>query len=96
MLLLKMLLAEPEQELAFATNSCFTLPTLTYLLEVITVCFVLFLTVVGVGESGLGQYHGKLTFDAFVHRKAVVKSTTIGWLDLPFRYPPFTKAVVCN
>lgn len=50
----------------------------------------------GVGESGLGQYHGKLTFDAFVHRKAVIKSTTKRWLDLPLRYPPYTPFWVKN
>jgi len=47
----------------------------------------------GVGDSGIGQYHGKLTFDTFVHRKAVIKSTTKAWLDLPLRYPPYTDAV---
>ena len=41
----------------------------------------------GVGNSGMGHYHGKLSFDAFSHRRAVV--TTPTWLDLPFRYMPY-------
>lgn len=41
----------------------------------------------GVGNSGMGAYHGKYGFDAFSHKKAVLKSITL--LDLPFRYPPF-------
>ena len=41
----------------------------------------------GVGNSGMGNYHGKLSFDAFSHRRAVV--TTPVCLDLPFRYMPY-------
>jgi aldehyde dehydrogenase (NAD+) len=41
----------------------------------------------GVGNSGMGQYHGKLSFDAFSHQRSVV--TTPTWLDLPFRYMPY-------
>lgn len=41
----------------------------------------------GVGNSGLGSYHGKLSFDAFSHRRAVVITPT--WIDLPFRYMPY-------
>lgn len=41
----------------------------------------------GVGNSGMGNYHGKHTFDAFTHRKSVV--TTPTWIDIPARYPPF-------
>jgi aldehyde dehydrogenase (NAD+) len=41
----------------------------------------------GVGNSGMGSYHGKGSFLAFSHKRAVVKSPT--WLDLPFKYPPF-------
>lgn len=47
----------------------------------------------GVGESGLGAYHGKLTFDCFVHKKAVMKSTTRKMLDVPLRYPPYSDQV---
>lgn len=41
----------------------------------------------GVGNSGMGHYHGKLSFDAFSHQRAVVTTTTL--LDLPFRYMPY-------
>ena len=41
----------------------------------------------GVGHSGIGAYHGKLSFDTFTHRKAVVKKAN--WLDIPIRYAPY-------
>ncbi len=41
----------------------------------------------GVGNSGLGSYHGKRSFDAFTHYRSVVATPT--WLDLPFRYMPY-------
>jgi len=41
----------------------------------------------GVGNSGMGSYHGKGTYDVFSHRRGVVTSLT--WIDLPFKYPPF-------
>jgi aldehyde dehydrogenase (NAD+) len=41
----------------------------------------------GVGNSGTGSYHGKGSFLAFSHKKAVVKAST--WIDLPFKYAPF-------
>lgn len=41
----------------------------------------------GVGESGMGAYHGKTGFDAFSHRKSIVDKKT--WMDLPMRYQPF-------
>ncbi|MGE5494759.1 MAG: iron-containing alcohol dehydrogenase [Burkholderiales bacterium] len=43
----------------------------------------------GVGESGMGAYHGKLSFDTFTHYKSIVDKKT--WIDLPVRYAPFTK-----
>lgn len=43
----------------------------------------------GVGESGMGAYHGKVGFDAFTHYKAIVDKKT--WLDLPMRYQPYKK-----
>lgn len=39
----------------------------------------------GVGNSGLGNYHGKHSFDCFSHQKSVLKQTQK--FDLPFRYP---------
>ena len=41
----------------------------------------------GVGDSGMGAYHGKIGFDTFSHRKSIVDKKT--WLDLPMRYRPF-------
>lgn len=41
----------------------------------------------GVGHSGIGAYHGRLSFDIFSHHKGVVKKGN--WLDLPMRYAPY-------
>lgn len=41
----------------------------------------------GVGESGMGSYHGQAGFDTFSHRKSMVDKKT--WLDLPMRYQPY-------
>lgn len=41
----------------------------------------------GVGNSGMGHYHGRESFNAFSHSRAVVITPT--WLDLPFRYMPY-------
>jgi aldehyde dehydrogenase (NAD+) len=41
----------------------------------------------GVGHSGIGAYHGRLSFDIFSHHKAIVKKAN--WLDLPLRYAPY-------
>lgn len=43
----------------------------------------------GVQESGMGAYHGKFSFDAFTHKKAVLYRSFAG--DAPVRYPPYTK-----
>ncbi|CAN1234351.1 Aldehyde dehydrogenase family 3 member H1 [Linum perenne] len=44
----------------------------------------------GVGESGMGSYHGKFSFDAFSHKKAVVYRSFMG--DASLRYPPYTSS----
>ena len=41
----------------------------------------------GVGESGLGSYHGRAGFLTFSHQRSVLGRPF--WLDLPFRYPPY-------
>ncbi|MGC4037914.1 MAG: aldehyde dehydrogenase [Chitinophagaceae bacterium] len=41
----------------------------------------------GVGNSGLGAYHGKYSFDTFTRKKAVLK--TPAWFDPSIKYPPF-------
>ena len=43
----------------------------------------------GMGESGMGSYHGKIGFDTFTHYKSIVDKKT--WLDLPMRYAPYNK-----
>lgn len=43
----------------------------------------------GVGESGMGAYHGKTGFDTFTHEKSIVDKKT--WVDLNMRYQPYTK-----
>lgn len=42
----------------------------------------------GVGESGMGSYHGKKSFEIFSHQKSVLKK---GRIELAFKYPPHTK-----
>ena len=44
----------------------------------------------GVGNSGMGRYHGKTTFDTFTHHKSVLKKWRI--MDLPLRYHPYRNA----
>ena len=41
----------------------------------------------GTGNSGLGGYHGKHTFDVFTHQKGIMKTPT--WFDPAIKYPPF-------
>lgn len=41
----------------------------------------------GVGNSGMGAYHGKYSFDTFSHRKSIMKKSF--WPDLPVRYAPY-------
>ena len=41
----------------------------------------------GVGNSGMGGYHGEESFRVFSHRRSVVLTGT--WIDLPFRYMPY-------
>ncbi len=45
----------------------------------------------GVGESGMGAYHGKTGFDTFSHLKSIVEKKT--WLDLPMRYQPYDRSL---
>ena len=42
----------------------------------------------GVGESGMGAYHGKIGFDTFSHKKSIVDKKT--WIDVNMRYQPYT------
>ena len=42
----------------------------------------------GVGESGMGSYHGQAGFDTFTHYKSILRR---GPIDLPMRYQPYGK-----
>lgn len=43
----------------------------------------------GVGESGMGSYHGEHGFLTFSHEKSIVDKKT--WMDLPMRYQPYSR-----
>ena len=43
----------------------------------------------GVGNSGMGNCHGKKSFDTFTHYRSIVKKAN--WLDIPIRYRPYSK-----
>lgn len=42
----------------------------------------------GVGESGMGSYHGRVGFETFSHYRSIVDKKT--WMDLPIRYQKYT------
>jgi aldehyde dehydrogenase (NAD+) len=44
----------------------------------------------GVGNSGMGSYHGKASFDTFTHKKSIMKRSNK--LDIALRYPPFNRS----
>lgn len=48
----------------------------------------LYLPVGGVGNSGMGSYHGKKSFETFTHYKSVMVKSTLA--DIPIRYAPYT------
>jgi aldehyde dehydrogenase (NAD+) len=41
----------------------------------------------GVGNSGMGNYHGKFGFDTFTHYKSILHKTTL--FEPPIKYPPY-------
>ena len=45
----------------------------------------------GVGESGMGAYHGKEGFEVFSHSKSMINNKT--WIDLPMRYQPYNRSI---
>ena len=45
----------------------------------------------GVGESGMGAYHGKTGFDTFSHTKSILHKKN--WMDLPMRYQPYKRGL---
>ena len=44
----------------------------------------------GVGESGMGSYHGKAGFDCFTHQKSIMDKKT--WIDMGLRYQPYKES----
>ncbi|KAK7282716.1 hypothetical protein RIF29_11705 [Crotalaria pallida] len=66
-----------------------------YLLQSLHECVVLHVPLLvvhtlpygGVGESGMGAYHGKFSFDSFNHKKAVLYRS---FIDVSIKYPPYT------
>lgn len=46
----------------------------------------------GIGNSGLGAYHGKSTFELFSHRKPVMRKSNL--IDVPLRYPPYSEGAL--
>lgn len=42
----------------------------------------------GVGESGMGGYHGEAGFAEFTHKRSIVDKKK--WMDFPIRYQPYT------
>lgn len=42
----------------------------------------------GVGESGIGSYHGRAGFETFSHTRSIVEKKN--WMDLPIRYQPYS------
>lgn len=45
----------------------------------------------GVGNSGMGAYHGKHSYETFSREKSIMEKGN--WLDIPFRYPPYGKCL---
>ena len=43
----------------------------------------------GVGNSGMGGYHGRFSFDTFSHTKSIVDKAC--WIDMPLRYFPYSR-----
>ncbi|MCS4454839.1 hypothetical protein JTT00_07970 [Clostridium botulinum] len=41
----------------------------------------------GVGNSGIGGYHGRASFDTFSHKKSILKKSNL--IDVKIRYAPF-------
>jgi len=46
----------------------------------------------GVGNSGMGYYHGKFSIDQFSHKRAVLDKDTKEFVNNLFRYPPYNES----
>jgi acyl-CoA reductase-like NAD-dependent aldehyde dehydrogenase len=45
----------------------------------------------GIGDSGMGAYHGRMSFDTFSHSKGILTRSNL--VDMPIRYPPYGNKV---
>ncbi|MGB5216999.1 MAG: aldehyde dehydrogenase [Smithella sp.] len=45
----------------------------------------------GIGDSGMGAYHGKASFNTFTHRRGILFRSNL--VDIPLRYPPYRDRV---
>ena len=45
----------------------------------------------GVGNSGMGAYHGRKSLETFTHQKSIIKEAL--WIDIPVRYAPFRNKI---
>lgn len=45
----------------------------------------------GIGDSGMGRYHGKAGFDTFSHQQSILKRSNL--FDMKLRYPPYGKRI---
>ena len=45
----------------------------------------------GVGDSGMGSYHGSKSFYVFSHSKSILKKSNL--IDIPMRYPSYDKSL---
>ncbi|KAF2312040.1 hypothetical protein GH714_027845 [Hevea brasiliensis] len=75
------ILLDPPLQAEIMTDEIFgpLLPIITYLVDA--------LPFGGIGESGIGKYHGKFSFDTFTHHKAVARRSFL--VDFWFRFPPW-------
>jgi len=46
----------------------------------------------GIGNSGMGAYHGKSSFELFSHLKPVMRKSNL--IDVPLRYPPYSDSAL--
>ena len=53
-------------------------------------CGTSFIPFGGKGNSGLGSYHGKFSFECFSHRRAILRRDDHYLFDVSIRYPPYT------
>jgi acyl-CoA reductase-like NAD-dependent aldehyde dehydrogenase len=59
--------------------------------DVLMQCVVAELPFGGIGESGMGAYHGKHSFDTFSHKKSILKKNFMAESLNSLRYPPITE-----